>query len=81
MGKNANARAWAEFERLDRKRQDESLEIEPPLTEEEKAAAWDDEYWERLDAVRQYALPVTRVRLSDEMYAPGIERVRLGVAR
>lgn len=66
MGKSANQQAWAEFERLDRKRQDDALEIEPPLTEEERAAAWDDAYWERLDAVQQYARPVGHIDLWDE---------------
>jgi hypothetical protein len=42
MGKNMNQKAWLEFERLDRKRQEESFEAEPPLTEEEKAAQQDD---------------------------------------
>jgi hypothetical protein len=61
MGKSANARAWAEFERIDRQKQDESIEADPPLTEEEKAAVWDDEYWQRLDAA-----PARHVRLFDE---------------
>jgi hypothetical protein len=55
MGQHANARAWAEYERLDRLKQDEQLESDPPLTEEERAAAWDDSYWERLDAAARYA--------------------------
>jgi hypothetical protein len=71
MGQHANARAWAEYERLDRKRQEESFEAEPPLTEEEKVAAWDDSYWERLDAVARYAAPVRHVVLFDEMGRAG----------
>ncbi|MBN3848661.1 hypothetical protein G3N58_17790 [Paraburkholderia sp. Ac-20342] len=50
MGKAANARAWAEFERLDRLKQDASLETETPLTEAERAAEYEDDYWRRLDA-------------------------------
>lgn len=67
MGKSANQQAWAEFERLDRQRQDQALDSEPPLTEEERAAAWDDAYWERLDAVRRYARPNCRVDIWDEL--------------
>jgi hypothetical protein len=66
VGKNLNQKAWLEFERIDRQRQEASFESDPPLTEEERAAAWDDAYWERLDAVRRYAAPVARVRLWDE---------------
>jgi hypothetical protein len=65
MGQHANQRAWAEFERLDRKRQDESFEAEPTLTEEQRAAVWDDAYWDRLDAVRRDARPA-HVVLWDE---------------
>ena len=72
MGKTANARAWAEFERIDRQRQEESFGTEPSLTEAERASEWDDEFWNNKDddpatAVRRYALPVTRVRLFDEV--------------
>ncbi|MFL9943680.1 hypothetical protein [Paraburkholderia graminis] len=67
MGQHANARAWAEFERLDRIKQEQSFEAEPPLTEEEKAALWDDAYWERLDAVMRYSLPMRHVRVWDEV--------------
>ena len=44
MGKNANARAWAEFERLDRLKQDEA-EV---LSEAERAADMCD-FWERIE--------------------------------
>jgi hypothetical protein len=54
VGKSANQQAWNEFQRIDRLKQDESFENDPPLTEEEKAAAWDDSYWERLDAAARY---------------------------
>jgi len=50
MGQHANARAWAEFERLDRQRQEQSFEDEQPLTESERAAEWDRQYWDRIDA-------------------------------
>jgi hypothetical protein len=49
LGKNLNQNAWLEFERLDRKRQEQSFETAPELTEEEKGAAWDDENWTRKD--------------------------------
>lgn len=39
----------------------------PPLTEAERAAAWDN-------------FEPRHVTLSDEMYAPGVRRVRLGGA-
>jgi hypothetical protein len=67
MGQHANQRAWLEFERLDRIKQEQSFEAEPDLTEEEKAAVWDDAYWERLDAVRRYSLPMRHVRVWDEV--------------
>ena len=43
-----------------------------PLTEAQKASVRDDEFWNNKDddlatAVRRYALPVTRVRLFDEV--------------
>jgi ferric-dicitrate binding protein FerR (iron transport regulator) len=50
MGQHANARAWAEFERLDRQRQDQSFEDEPQQTEAERAAEWDRQYWDRIVA-------------------------------
>jgi hypothetical protein len=46
MGQHANARAWAEFERLDRLKQDEA-EV---LSEEARAAEWDSEHWARIQA-------------------------------
>jgi hypothetical protein len=53
MGKNANARAWAEFERLDRLKQDKA-EV---LSEEARAAEWDIEYYARLqDEARGYGV-------------------------
>jgi hypothetical protein len=55
VGKSANQQAWNEFQRIDRLKQDEQFETDPPLTEEEKAAAWDDSYWERLDAAARYS--------------------------
>jgi hypothetical protein len=60
MGQHANQRAWLEFERLDRKRQEESFDDEPPLTEFERAAEWDHDYWSKLDAS-----PVRHVRRDD----------------
>jgi hypothetical protein len=67
MGRHANQQAWAEFERLDRKRQEESLDPTAPLTDEELEQIASDEYWERLDAVRRYARPNCHVSLMDEM--------------
>lgn len=49
MGKAANERAYREFERLDRQRQEASLDTEPPLSESERAAQWDVESWTRKD--------------------------------
>lgn len=49
MGKAANERAYREFERLDRQRQEASLDTEPPLTEFERAAEYDDERWTKKD--------------------------------
>lgn len=75
MGKAANQAAWAEFERLDRQRQEQSFDTEPPLTEAERAAEWDSDHWTRKDdattdelaeARRAYARPVARVVLWDE---------------
>jgi hypothetical protein len=66
MGKHANQATYREWERRQDRAQDDYFEAQPELTEEEKAAAWDDSYWERLDASRQYALPIQRVSLWDE---------------
>ena len=43
-----------------------------PLTEAQKASVRDDEFWNNKDddlatAVRRYSLPMTRVRLFDEV--------------
>lgn len=77
MGKHANSAAYREFERLDRQRQDASFESEPELTEAERAAEWDSEYWTRLDATadelaearRGYAVRVGHIELWDEARA------------
>lgn len=69
MGRHANARAWAEFERLDRQKQEESFNTDAPLSDDELASQADDAYWERLDAVRRYARPVVRCVLWDEGWA------------
>lgn len=50
MGKNLNQKAWLEFERLDRQKQEESFEADLPLTEAQKASQFDDFYWDRLDS-------------------------------
>jgi hypothetical protein len=50
MGKHANERAYAEFERRERRAQDESFEPAEPLSEAEKAAQWDRAYWDGLDS-------------------------------
>jgi len=42
MGKAANARAWAEYERQQSRKADEYFDDEPPLTEAERASGWDD---------------------------------------
>lgn len=76
MGKHFNSELYRQLERqVDRGLDDAMGDVQQPLTEEERAAEWDRDYWDRVDAV-----PRT-VRLGDEMYAPGITRVRLGDAR
>ncbi|WP_157378753.1 hypothetical protein [Burkholderia ubonensis] len=42
MGRHANARAWAEYERLQAKSQDEYFEPTEPLSEAERAAEWEE---------------------------------------
>jgi hypothetical protein len=74
MGQHANARAWAEFERLDRQKQEESLEAPQPLTDDELEQIQGDAYWNQLDATadelaearRGYAVRVRHVALWDE---------------
>lgn len=66
MGKAANARAWAEYEHRQQREQQEHDEVVEPLSEAERDEQASDLYYERLDAARQYALPVARVRLFDE---------------
>jgi hypothetical protein len=67
MGKAANARAWAEFERIDRQRQEAHFGEDAPLTAEEITRIEADELerldMDRLDAVRRYGRPVCRVEL------------------
>ncbi|HEX7909931.1 MAG TPA: hypothetical protein VF534_17825 [Paraburkholderia sp.] len=75
MGQHANQRVWLEFERIDRQRQERSFEVEPELTEAERASEWDDEAWQKIDATadelaearRAYARPVWGGSLMDEM--------------
>jgi hypothetical protein len=50
MGQHANQRAWLEFERLDRMKQEQSFDDDEPLTEAERASEWDRQYWDRIDA-------------------------------
>lgn len=50
MGKFANAQAWRECEAKRDRELDAHLDDEPPLTEAERAAEWDDKNWDRLDA-------------------------------
>lgn len=50
MGKFANQSAWREYEAKQDRELDAHLDDEPPLTEFEKAAEWDDERWQKLDA-------------------------------
>lgn len=52
MGKFANAQAWREYEAKRDRELDAHLDDEPPLTEFEKAAEWDDKHWERIDYPR-----------------------------
>jgi hypothetical protein len=74
MGRHANARAWAEFERLDRQRQEESFEAPQPLTDDELEQIQGDAYWNQLDATadelaearRGYARANCHVSLFDE---------------
>lgn len=58
MGKFANQAAYREWERLQDRKQDAQLDDEPPLSEAERAAEWDDQHWEKVDAYprmwRQY---------------------------
>jgi hypothetical protein len=61
MGKFANAQAWREYEAKRDRELDAHLDDEPPLTEAERAAEWDHDYWAKLDAS-----PVRHVRLFDE---------------
>ncbi|RKR46274.1 hypothetical protein [Paraburkholderia sp. BL17N1] len=73
MGKFFNQEIYRQLERQVDRGLDEAMgDAEPPLTEEERAAEWDRDYWDRVDAVPR------SVRLGDEMYAPGINHVRLG---
>lgn len=73
MGKHANAEIYRQFDRQMDRGLDEAMgDAEPQLTEAERAAEWDRDYWDRIDAVPR------SVRLGDEMYAPGLRRVRLG---
>jgi hypothetical protein len=74
MGKAANERAYREFERLDRQRQEESFEAPQPLTDDELEQIQGDAYWNQLDATadelaearRGYARPVGHIDLWDE---------------
>jgi len=50
MGKFANERAHREWQRQQDMKQDESFGEDEPLSEAERAADWDQEYWLRLDA-------------------------------
>lgn len=50
MGQHANQRAWLEFERKQRKAQDDYFELEPPLTDNELAEIASDSHWEKVDA-------------------------------
>lgn len=53
MGKHANAEIYRQFDRQMDKGLDEAMgECEPPLTEAERAAEWDDKHWERIDYPR-----------------------------
>jgi len=49
MGKTANARAWAEYERQQNLKQDEYFEPTEMLSEAERAAEFADFYFDRLD--------------------------------
>jgi hypothetical protein len=80
VGKANNALIWSGYDTWLDKDLDAYYETEPPLTDEQRAQLEELER-DRAEAQRAYAPPITRVRLSDEMYAPGIERVRLGVGR
>jgi hypothetical protein len=52
MGKHFNAELYRQFDRTMDKGLDEAMgDDEPPLTEFERAAEWDDERWTLLDDV------------------------------
>jgi hypothetical protein len=75
MGKHFNSELYRQLDRQMDGGLDKAMgDAEPPLSEEERAAEWDSDYWDRVDAVPR------SVRLGDEMYAPGIRHVRLGAA-
>ncbi|MDP9652050.1 hypothetical protein [Paraburkholderia caledonica] len=52
MGQHANQRAWAEFERKQRRAQDDYFEAEPPITDDELAEIASDKHFERIDYPR-----------------------------
>jgi hypothetical protein len=61
MGKHFNAELYRQFDRAMDKGLDEAMgDDEPPLTEAEKAAEWDHDYWAKLDAS-----PVRHVQRDD----------------
>jgi hypothetical protein len=73
MGKHFTAEIYRQLDRQRDRGLDEAMgDADPAPSEEEKAAQWDDKYWDRIDATPR------SVRLGDEMYAPGLRHVRLG---
>ncbi|MDR6381793.1 hypothetical protein [Paraburkholderia caribensis] len=61
MGKHFNAEIYRQFDRqMDRGLDAAMGDVEPTLTEAERAAQWDDTYWDRIESKPR------RVRLWDE---------------
>jgi len=67
MGKHANQSAYREWERQQNRQQDAYFEAEPEPTDDDREQTASDAYWERLDAVRRYSLPMRHVRVWDEV--------------
>ncbi|MFM0141786.1 hypothetical protein [Paraburkholderia sp. RL18-085-BIA-A] len=68
MGKFNNQAIWPGYDKWLDKDLDAYYEIEPPLTDEQRAQLEELER-DRAEARWAYALPITRVRLFDEVEA------------
>lgn len=56
MGKHFNSELYRQLDRTMNRGLDEAMgDAEAPLTEAEKAAVWDDAYWDRVDAAPRAA--------------------------